>query len=113
MEGTEAKGLAKDEVDEVDDWEMVAVVEKFAMVMAIEGAEGLNPSFKEVRKRVDWPRWEAAIQVELKNLKDNSIWTMVKQPAGANIVSSCWVLRVKKAASEVEKYNTGPAMFGS
>ena len=105
MEGTEAGGLAKDEVDEVDDWEMVAVVEEFAMVTAIEGAEGFNPSFEEVRKCVDWLRWEAAIQVELKNLKDNGTWTMVKWPAGANIISSNWVLHVKKnATSEVKKY---------
>ena len=75
------------------------------MVTAIEGAEGLSPSFEEVRKRVDWLRWEAAIQVELKNLKDNSTWTMVKRPAGTNVVGSRWVLRVKKnAAGEVKKY---------
>ena len=84
---------------------MEAVVKEFATVTAIEGAKGLNPSFEEVRKHVDWPRWEAAIQVELKNLKDNGTWTMVKRPAGTNVVGSCWVLRVKKnAASEVEKY---------
>src|ERR1700678_3195560 len=75
------------------------------MVTAIECAEGLNPSFEEVRKRADWPRWEEAIRVELKNLKDNGTWTMVERPAGTNIVDSRWVLQVKKnAASEVEKY---------
>src|SRR5271163_2496143 len=75
------------------------------MATAIESAEGLNPSFDDVRKRADWPRWEEAIQVVLKNLKDNGTWTMVERPAGTNVVDSRWVLRVKKnAAGEVEKY---------
>ena len=102
QEERETGNLADDEEIELD----VADVEReFAMATAIEGAEGLNPSFEEVRKRADWPRWEEAIRVELKNLKDNGTWMMVERPAGANIVNSRWVLRVKKnAAGEVEKY---------
>jgi hypothetical protein len=85
--------------------DMADIEKEFVMVTAVEGAEGLNTSFEEVRKWADWPRWEAAIQAELKNLKDNGTWTMVERPVGANIVDSHWVLRVKKnAASEVEKY---------
>ena len=48
VEGMEAGGLAEDEGNVIDDWGMVAVVEEFAMATAIEGAEGLNPSFDEV-----------------------------------------------------------------
>ena len=55
QEGIEAGGLVEDKGNESNDWEMVAVVEEFVMVTAIEGAEGLNPSFDEVRKRTDWP----------------------------------------------------------
>ena len=40
VEGMEAGGLAEDEGNVIDDWEMVAVVEEFAMAVAIEGAEG-------------------------------------------------------------------------
>ena len=40
VEGIEAGGLAEDEGNVIDDWEMVAVVEEFAMAVAIEGAEG-------------------------------------------------------------------------
>jgi hypothetical protein len=46
-------------------WDIIDVEEEFVMATAIKGAEGLNPSFD-------------AIQVELKNLKDNSTWTMVE-----------------------------------
>jgi hypothetical protein len=31
------------------------------MATAIEGAEGLNPSFDDVRNRPDWLLWEEAI----------------------------------------------------
>ena len=98
-------GDLADAANETFEWDVVDVEKEFAMVMAIEGAEGLNPSFEEVRKWADWPRWEEAIHIELKNLEDNSTWTMVEQPAGANVVNSCWVLHIKKnAAGEVEKY---------
>jgi len=54
VEGTEAGGSAEDKGSEIDNWEMVAVVNEFVMATAIEGAEGLNPSFDEVRKQADW-----------------------------------------------------------
>jgi Reverse transcriptase (RNA-dependent DNA polymerase) len=97
--------LADDEELEVVEWDIIDVEEEFAMATAIEGAEGLNPSFDDVRNRADWLLWEEAIQVELKNLKDNGTWTMVERPPGANVVDSWWVLHVKKnAAGEVKKY---------
>jgi hypothetical protein len=105
QEEKETGDLADDEELEVVEWDIIDVEEEFAMATAIEGAEGLNPSFDDVRNRADWPLWEEAIQVELKNLKDNGTWTMVERPPGANIVNSRWVLRVKKnAAGEVKKY---------
>ena len=88
QEEREVGDLADDADNEVFEWDMVDVEREFAMTTAIKGAVGLNQSFEEVRKRADWPRWEEAIQVELKNLKDNGTWTMVKRPEGANIVGS-------------------------
>src|SRR5271155_296226 len=77
-EEKETGDLADDEEFEVVEWDRADVEKEFTMATAIESAEGLNPSFDDVRKRADWPRWEEAIRVELKNLKDNGTWTMVE-----------------------------------
>lgn len=37
------------------EWDIIDVEEEFAMATAIEGAEGLNSSFDDVRNRADWP----------------------------------------------------------
>jgi hypothetical protein len=88
QEEKETGDLADDKELEVVEWDIIDVEEEFAMATAIEGAEGLNPSFDNVRNRADWPLWEEAIRVELKNLKDNGTWTMVEQPPGTNVVDS-------------------------
>ena len=68
-------GDLADAVNEMFEWDMVDVEKKFAMATAIEGAEGLNPSFEEVRKQADWLRWEEAIHVlNFKHWKLNWIW---------------------------------------
>ena len=75
------------------------------MAMVIESAEGLTPTYEEARKRPDWPKWEGAIQTELRNLERSGTWRLVKRPPDANVVDCRWVLRIKKnAAGEVEKY---------
>ena len=56
QEEREVGDLADDADNELFEWDIVDVEREFAMTMAIEGAEGLNPSFEEVRKRADWPR---------------------------------------------------------
>ena len=58
------------------------------MAMLIEGAEGLNPSFEEVKSRQIGQNGRMPSKKESKNLKDNGTWTMVEWPAGANVVNS-------------------------
>jgi hypothetical protein len=88
-----------------DDWEMVAVVEDFAMAAVTAGVEGLEPTFEEARKRPDWSKWEEAIKAELVALERIGTWSLTERPPGANVVGSKWVLRIKKnAAGEIEKY---------
>ena len=79
--------------------------EDWAMATVMDSVEYLNPTYKEARKQSDWPKWQEAIKVELQNLESNETWTVVERPKDANIVSSKWVLRIKKnAAGEVDKY---------
>ena len=76
-----------------------------AMATVIQDAEGLMPTYEEARRRPDWPKWDEAIQKELKSLKDSGTWRLVKRPPDANVVDCRWVLRIKKnAAGEIDKY---------
>jgi hypothetical protein len=76
-----------------------------AMATVIENAEGLTPTYAEARRRPDWPKWEEAIQKELKGLESSGTWRLVKRPTDTNVVDSKWVLKIKKnAAGEVDKY---------
>jgi transposase InsO family protein len=77
----------------------------YAMAAVVESAEGLQPTYEEARKRPDWPKWQEAIQKELKSLEKMGTYQLVKRPPGANIVDSRWVFRIKKnAAGEIDKY---------
>ena len=76
-----------------------------AMASVVGNMEGLEPSYAEAKRRPDWPKWEEAIQKELKGLNDSGTWRLVKRPPNTNIVDSKWVFRIKKnAAGEVDKY---------
>ena len=93
--------LIKDELATDNDVEDV-----YAMVAGVSEAEGLDPStVSEARTRSDWPRWEVAINAELKSLDDTRTWNVVKCPNGVNIVGNKWVFKIKRnAAGEIKKY---------
>ena len=93
--------LIEDELATNDDIEDV-----YNMVAGVSKAEGLDPStVSEARTRSDWPRWEIAINAELKSLQDTCTWDIVECPNGVNVVSNKWVFKIKRnAASEIEKY---------
>ncbi|TFY76187.1 hypothetical protein EWM64_g7826 [Hericium alpestre] len=55
--------------------------------------------------REDWPKWEAAISDKLERLEKMGMWELTEKPAGANIVSSKWVFKIKHdAAGAISKY---------
>ena len=76
----------------------------YAMAAVVESAEDLQPTYEEARKRPDWPKWQEAIQKELKSLEKMGTYQLVKWPPGSNIVDSRWVFRIKNAAGEIDKY---------
>jgi hypothetical protein len=95
VQGEQAGGAGAWEIEE-EDWGMAAVMST---------AEDLQPTYEEAKRRSDWPKWKEAIQAELSSLEINKTWSVVERPKNANVVSSKWVLRIKKnAAGEVEKY---------
>ena len=77
----------------------------YAMATVISDAEGLEPSYEEAKRRLDWPKWKEAIKKELDSLEKMGTWQLVKRPPNTNVVGSKWVLRIKKnSAGEIEKY---------
>ena len=58
----------------------------YVMVMVIESAEGLTPTYEEAHKHPNWPKWKITIQTELNNLEKSGTWSLVKWPPGANVV---------------------------
>lgn len=62
-------------------------------------------SLAQAQSRSDWPKWQEAMDAEIKTLEKAGTWTTVPRPANKNIVSSKWVFRVKrKADGSIEKY---------
>ena len=97
--GIQVGSSPKDVVD------VESVVEEHAMVTVVESGEGLMPTYEEAHRRLDWPKWNEAIQKELDSLKRSDTWELVKRPAGTNIVDCQWVLHIKKnAQGKIEKY---------
>ncbi len=79
--------------------------EDWAMATVMNAAEDLESTYEAAKRRSDWPKWKEAIQAEIRSLEMNKTWSIVKRPKNANVVSSKWVLRIKKnAAGEIDKY---------
>jgi len=78
----------------------------FTMVAGVVDAEALDPStIDEARSRVDWGRWETAIESELSSLADVRTWKVVERLKGVNVIGCKWVFKIKRnTAGEIDKY---------
>ena len=79
---------------------------EFVMAAVIVEAEALDPAtLEEAKRRMDWPKWDLAIKVELEALKKAGTWGVVERPRGWNIVACKWVLHIKKdVAGRIKRY---------
>jgi len=79
---------------------------EFVFAMEMADAEALKPCMlTEAKCQPNWLYWEKAIKEELATLKATSTWRLEKALPGANIISSKWVLKVKKdVASNIVCY---------
>ena len=106
------KGIQTAVVEEVEGghastvWELDNENVVFALLARNAEAEGLEPTMiEEAKMRPDWPKWEEAINAELKSLDDAHTWNMVEHPKNTNVVSCKWIFKIKKnAAGKINKY---------
>lgn len=62
-------------------------------------------SFTAAMSRSDKNNWYQAMEEEMNSLYKNDVWTLVDRPAGKNIVSNRWVLRIKrKPNGDIDRY---------
>lgn len=62
-------------------------------------------SLAEVKKRADWPQWQAAMQSEINSLLENGTYELVDLPPGVKPIPSKWVYKVKRdEAGRLDKH---------
>ena len=72
---------------------------------AVEYVEDLPRTLAEAKTRKDWPKWEAAVNEEMKALEKNNTWTLVNLPRERKAVRSKWVFKIKQGVNgEPERY---------
>ena len=79
---------------------------EFTMAPVIAEPKAMDSAMlEEVRRRMDWLKWDLVIKVELEALKKAETWGIIERLRGRNIVACKWVLHIKKdAAGKIECY---------
>ena len=49
-------------------------------------------------------KWTQAMETEMKSLKDNNVWELVRLPAGKKAVGSKWVYKIKTGADGMAEH---------
>ncbi|KAK1569374.1 hypothetical protein QYE76_008341, partial [Lolium multiflorum] len=65
-----------------------------------------RPSIARIRAAaLGIPHWRAAMDLEIKALRDNGTWQLVSPRSGLNVIDSKWVFKVKRHADgSIERY---------
>jgi hypothetical protein len=65
-----------------------------------------NPeSLQQAKSRLDWNEWNAAIEAEIKSLKDLGTYELVDRPIDKNIIKSKFVFKIKRKSDDtIDKY---------
>ena len=74
--------------------------------LAAQSTNSSDPlTLTQASKRLDWDKWEAAIQEELKSLEAFNTFEIVDLPSGKKPVGCKYVFKTKyKPNGEIEKY---------
>jgi Reverse transcriptase (RNA-dependent DNA polymerase)/Integrase core domain/GAG-pre-integrase domain len=64
-----------------------------ALIATLPSQEPLN--FQQALASNDWKKWEKAIESELKSIRDNDTWELVRLPVGRKAIGSKWVFKIK------------------
>ena len=64
-------------------------------------------SFSQTKQSVNSQKWIEAMKDEMKSMKDNNVWDLVKLPEGAKPIDCKWIYKTKQdLKSNVERYTT-------
>ncbi|KAJ9504885.1 hypothetical protein QJQ45_028654 [Haematococcus lacustris] len=78
--------------------------ELYAMTVTDSQAND-NPSVAEALSGPQVDMWLQAMHAELASLHENQTWCLVDKPAGARVLPTKWVLKIKRdAAGAIEKF---------
>ncbi|KAJ9520488.1 hypothetical protein QJQ45_000244 [Haematococcus lacustris] len=78
--------------------------ELYAMTVTDSQAND-NPSVAEALSGPQADMWLQAMHAELASLHENQTWCLVDKPAGARVLPTKWVLKIKRdAAGAIEKF---------
>lgn len=58
--------------------------------------EDLPGTVDGLRKRSDWPQWQAAMADEMESLVKNKTWNLAQLPPGKNLIDSKWIFKIKR-----------------
>lgn len=53
-------------------------------------------NLENAKNRSDYRYWKAAVEEELKTLKKNNTWTLVRKPENVKVIDNKWVFRLKR-----------------
>ncbi|CAH9105734.1 unnamed protein product, partial [Cuscuta epithymum] len=94
------------EYNEIEMILMLMIYFSYAIATNIMNEHNDNEPIDECRRRNDWPKWNEAIQVELKSLEKRNVFgPIVHTPKGVKPVGFKWFfVRKRNEKNEIVRY---------